>query len=278
MARAQALPQVGNGVAHYELPGPADRRNLSMRRQRPRDGGHVPRAAHASKHDPAMTSSSPQDKHKATTVLLVDDHPVVRDGFAEVINREADLTVCAAAEDRSGALEAIEKKKPKLVVIDLTLKNSSGMELIKDIHARWPDLLILVVSMHNENLYAERVLRAGARGYITKQQATHDILRAIRRVLGGGIYLNETTGAAVLARLASAPQAREDAILDQLTDRELQVFELTGQGFNTREISAQLHIDMKTVETYRLRIREKLNLESSSELLKLAIRWREDRL
>ncbi|HLH55575.1 MAG TPA: response regulator transcription factor [Verrucomicrobiae bacterium] len=225
-----------------------------------------------------MTSSSPQDKHKATTVLLVDDHPVVRDGFAEVINREADLTVCAAAEDRSGALEAIEKKKPKLVVIDLTLKNSSGMELIKDIHARWPDLLILVVSMHNENLYAERVLRAGARGYITKQQATHDILRAIRRVLGGGIYLNETTGAAVLARLASAPQAREDAILDQLTDRELQVFELTGQGFNTREISAQLHIDMKTVETYRLRIREKLNLESSSELLKLAIRWREDRL
>jgi DNA-binding NarL/FixJ family response regulator len=213
-----------------------------------------------------------------TRVLLVDDHPVVRDGFAEVINRESDLTVCAAAEDRPGAVRAIETSQPHLVVIDLTLKNSSGMELIKDIHARWPDLLILVVSMHNENLYAERVLRAGARGYITKQQATRDILQAIRRVLGGGIYLNGTTGAAVLARLASKPQVEEDAVLDLLTDRELQVFELTGQGFNTREISSQLRIDMKTVETYRLRIREKLNLESSSELLKLAIRWRQDRL
>jgi DNA-binding NarL/FixJ family response regulator len=225
-----------------------------------------------------MTALANSGKAKATRILLVDDHPVVRDGFAEVINRESDLTVCAAAEDRAGALQAIETTRPGLVVIDLTLKNSSGMELIKDIHARWPKLLILVVSMHNENLYAERVLRAGARGYITKQQATRDILQAIRRVLSGGIYLNETTGAAVLARLASNPQAKEDAVLDQLTDRELQVFELTGQGFNTREISNQLRIDMKTVETYRLRIREKLNLENSSELLKLAIRWRQDRL
>jgi DNA-binding NarL/FixJ family response regulator len=225
-----------------------------------------------------MSASSDSAKTKPTRILLVDDHPVVRDGFAEVINRESDLTVCAAAEDRAGALQAIETTRPGLVVIDLTLKNSSGMELIKDIHSRWPKLLVLVVSMHNENLYAERVLRAGARGYITKQQATRDILQAIRRVLSGGVYLNETTGAAVLARLASKPQSKEDTVLDQLTDRELQVFELTGQGFNTREISNQLRIDMKTVETYRLRIREKLNLESSSELLKLAIRWREDRL
>jgi len=225
-----------------------------------------------------MSASSDSAKTKPTRILLVDDHPVVRDGFAEVINRESDLTVCAAADDRAGALQAIETTRPGLVVIDLTLKNSSGMELIKDIHSRWPKLLVLVVSMHNENLYAERVLRAGARGYITKQQATRDILQAIRRVLSGGVYLNETTGAAVLARLASKPQSKEDTVLDQLTDRELQVFELTGQGFNTREISNQLRIDMKTVETYRLRIREKLNLESSSELLKLAIRWREDRL
>jgi DNA-binding NarL/FixJ family response regulator len=226
-----------------------------------------------------MTAIGNSGKNKTTRILLVDDHPVVRDGFAEVINREPDLSVCAAADDRAGALQAIETMRPGLVVIDLTLRNSSGMELIKDIHSRWPKLLILVVSMHNENLYAERVLRAGARGYITKQQATRDILQAIRKVLSGGFYLNETTGAAVLARLASKPQAeQEDVVLDQLTDRELQVFELTGQGFNTREISNQLHIDMKTVETYRLRIREKLNLDSSSELLKLAIRWREDRL
>ena len=225
-----------------------------------------------------MNSAGTHGKSKATRLLLVDDHPVVRDGFAEVINREPDLTVCAAAEDRAGALQAIETAKPNLVVIDLTLKDSSGMELIKDIHARRPDLLILVVSMHNENLYAERVLRAGARGYITKQQATRDILQAIRRVLGGGVYLNETTGAAILARLAAKPQAEEDAVLDLLTDRELRVFDLTGQGFNTREISSQLRIYMKTVETYRLRIREKLNLGSSSELLKLAIRWRQDRM
>ena len=225
-----------------------------------------------------MTAFDKSGKTKAVRILLVDDHPVVRDGFAELINRESDLTVCATAEDRSGAVDAIEKTAPQLVVIDLTLKNSSGMELIKDIHVRWPELLLLVVSMHNENLYAERVLRAGARGYITKQQATRDILQAIRRVLSGGIYLNETTGAAVLARLAANPQVKEDTVADLLTDRELQVFELTGQGFNTREISSQLRIDMKTVETYRLRIREKLNLENSSELLKLAIRWKQDRL
>jgi len=225
-----------------------------------------------------MSSQVKPGKNKAVKILLVDDHPVVRDGFAELINREPDLSVCAAAEDRWGAIQAVEQTAPKLVVIDLTLKNSSGMELIKDIHVRWPELLLLVVSMHNETLYAERVLRAGARGYITKQQATRDILQAIRRVLAGGIYLNETTGAAILARLAAKPQIKEDTISDLLTDRELQVFELTGQGFNTREISGQLRIDMKTVETYRLRIREKLNLDSSSELLKLAIRWKQERV
>jgi DNA-binding NarL/FixJ family response regulator len=225
-----------------------------------------------------MSLPNQREKSATTRILLVDDHPVVRDGFAEVINRETDLTVCAAAEDRAGALQAIEHSHPDLVIIDLTLKNSSGMELIKDIHTQKPALLILVVSMHNENLYAERVLRAGARGYITKQQATRDIVQAIRRVLGGGIYLNETTGTAVLARLAAKPHSEGDVVLDSLTDRELQVFELIGQGFNTREIAKALHIDMKTVETYRLRIKEKLNLGSSSDLLKLAIRWKQDRL
>ena len=225
-----------------------------------------------------MTPLPQHPKAKATRILLVDDHPVVRDGFAEVINREADLTVCAVAEDRAGALKAIETAGPNLVVIDLTLKNSSGLELIKDIHVRWPNLLVLVVSMHHENLYAERVLRAGARGYITKQQATRDILLAIRRVLAGGIYLNETAGAAVLQRLAAKPQPEGEAIEDLLTDRELQVFELTGQGFSTREIAGQLRIDIKTVETYRIRIKEKLHLESSSDLLKLAIRWGQDQL
>ncbi len=206
----------------------------------------------------------------------MDDHPVVRDGLAEAINHESDLTVCATAEDRQEALQAIERTKPELVVVDLMLKSSSGLELIKDIHVRWPQLLMLVVSMHDETLYAERVLRAGARGYITKQQATRDILLAIRRVLGGGIYLSEKTASTVLARLTSQPQAVSDSIADVLADRELQVFEMTGRGLTTREIAEQLRIDMKTVDTYRTRIKEKLNLESTSELLKVAIRWNQE--
>ena len=223
-----------------------------------------------------MTHSPDTPKGKPTRIILVDDHPVVRDGLAEAINHESDLTVCATAEDRQEALQAIERTEPELVVVDLMLKSSSGLELIKDVHARWPRLLILVVSMHDETLYAERVLRAGARGYITKQQATRDILRAIRKVLSGGIYLSEKTASTVLARLTSQPQAVSDSIADVLADRELQVFEMTGRGLSTREIAEQLRIDMKTVDTYRTRIKEKLNLESTSELLQLAIRWNQD--
>ena len=214
---------------------------------------------------------------KPTRIALVDDHPVVREGLAENINRERDLTVCAQAEDHRGALAAIESTKPDLIVIDLMLKNSNGLELIKDIRARWPGLLILVVSMHDETLYAERVLRAGARGYITKQEATRNILVAIRRVLAGGIYLNEQTSSTILARLAASPGPTGDSVADLLADRELEVFERIGQGLNTREIAMQLHIDMKTVDTYRARIKEKLKLETSSELLKLAIHWNQER-
>ena len=215
-------------------------------------------------------------KPKATRILLVDDHPVVRDGLADAINHEPDLTVCATAEDRPEAMAAIERTRPDLVVIDLMLKSSSGLELIKDVHVRWPRLLILVVSMHDETLYAERVLRAGARGYITKQQATRDILLAIRKVLGGGIYLSERTASTVLSRLTSQPQAASDSIADKLADRELQVFEMIGRGLSTREIAEHLRIDMKTVDTYRARIKDKLNLESTSDLLKLAICWNQE--
>src|SRR5579859_5063238 len=224
-----------------------------------------------------MGQAKDNSKEQATRIVLVDDHPVVREGLAESINKENDLVVCAQAEDHRAALQAIESTKPELVVVDLMLKDSSGIELIKDVHARWPRLLILVVSMHDETLYAERVLRAGAQGYITKQQATHDILVAIRRVIGGGIYLNERTASAVLARLAAKPQTASHAIPDLLADRELEVFELTGRGLSTREIAGQLRIDVKTVDTYRARIRDKLNLKSSSELLQLAIRWNQSR-
>lgn len=220
-----------------------------------------------------MSAAALTGKAKAVRILLVDDHPVVRDGLAEAINREHDLTVCAVAEDRAGALQAVQTSQPDLAIIDLTLKDSSGLELIKDLQVRWPKLLVLVVSMHEENLYAERVLRAGARGYMTKQQATRDVVPAIRRVLAGGIYLNEATASAVLSRLAAKPGTAGGSPLDCLTDRELQVFELTGIGLSTREIATRLRIDMKTVETYRTRIKEKLGLTSSSQLLQMAIQW-----
>jgi len=207
--------------------------------------------------------------------MLVDDHPLVRERLGDVINREKDMQVCGEAEERSAAIELINQSPPDLAIIDITLKNSDGLELIKDIHSRWPKLPMLVVSMHDETLYAERVLRAGARGYITKQEATRNILLAIRRILNGHIYLNERVATQILTRIAS-PGAVVSTNLrptDMLADRELQVFELTGHGLNPRQIAERLHIGIKTVETYRARIREKLNLKGGTELLQLAITW-----
>ncbi|HEY5914817.1 MAG TPA: response regulator transcription factor [Verrucomicrobiae bacterium] len=224
-----------------------------------------------------MNEREPIRKLNPARIVLVDDHPAVREGLAESINRESGLAVCGQADDRVAALRVIESTNPDLVVLDLTLKSSSGLELLKDIHARWPQVLILVVSMHDENLYAERVLHAGAQGYITKQEATNKVIHAIRHVLGGGIYLNERMSAAILARRSGQPESGTGSIADLLAERELEVFEMTGQGLSTREIAQQLHIDTKTVDTYRARIRQKLNIDTSSALLKLAIQWNRER-
>lgn len=215
--------------------------------------------------------ANPRRRKSKLRVLIVDDHPLVRERLAEILNRDSELSVCAEAEDRHQAIEEIEKKLPHLAIIDLTLKNSDGLELIKDVHARWPELLMLVVSMHDESLYAERVIRAGARGYITKQEATRDILVAIRTVLDGGIYLNQKIATQMIDRFTSTRATGPSVQL--LADRELQVFELTGRGLNTRQISERLHIGVKTVETYRARIREKLKLKEPTDLLKRAIAW-----
>jgi DNA-binding NarL/FixJ family response regulator len=225
--------------------------------------------------DPFMAAASQTGSkgRKRTRILLVDDHPMVRERLAEIINRESDLEVCAEAEDRYLALDRIREHDPKLVIVDITLKNSDGLELIKDIHAGWPALLMLVVSMHDESLYAERVIRAGARGYITKQQATRSILLAIRRVLDGQVFLSPTMASQIIGRITSPASANACGPFDLLADRELQVFEMTGKGLNTREIAQQLHIGVKTVETYRHRIREKLHLENPTDLLRLAIAW-----
>jgi DNA-binding NarL/FixJ family response regulator len=221
----------------------------------------------------ASKPQAPNKAQKRTRILVVDDHPMVRERLAEVINREADLVVCAEAEDRYEAIETIKARQPTLVIVDITLKNSDGLELIKDIHSRWPGLLMLVVSMHDESLYAERVLRAGARGYITKQEATRSILRAIRRVLDGQIFLNENTASQIIGRLTAPNLENTASPVDSLADRELQVFELTGRGLNTRQIAERLHIGVKTVETYRHRIREKLRIEHATDLLRSAIAW-----
>ena len=209
----------------------------------------------------------------ATRILIVDDHPLVRMSLREVIQRERDLIVCGEAEDREQALAAVAASNPQLAIIDLTLKSSDGMELIKDLRDRFPKVQILVLSMHDETLHAERAVRAGARGYITKQEATTKIMVAIRQVLSGEIYWSEKAAARVASRIATRSRASTGFSVDCLADRELQVFELIGAGRSTRQIAAALHIDVSTVETYRARIKEKLNLKDALDLLQYAIRW-----
>ena len=202
-------------------------------------------------------------------ILLVDPHPLVRERLAEIISREPDLMVCGEAEDWSEAMKVAETQSPSLAIVAQNLKNSDGLSLIRDIHSRWPSLRILVLSMCEDSLYAERVFQAGALGYVSKQQATHKILLAIRRVLAGDIYLSQRTAEQKFRRLTTTAAAATPAEL--LSDRELQVFELTGHGLNICKIASRLKISANTVETYRARIRNKLKLRNSSELLQLAI-------
>jgi DNA-binding NarL/FixJ family response regulator len=220
-----------------------------------------------------MASSNKMGKNGLTRILIVDDHPLVRLSLREFIRREKDLEVCGEAEDREQALAAAEATKPHLAIIDLTLKSSNGMELIKDLRDRYPDVQILVLSMHDETIHAERAIRAGARGYITKQEATTKVMVAIRKILEGEIYWSERAAARVASKIAGPASAVSDSPVDCLTDRELQVFEMIGSGKSTRQIAAALHIDVSTVETYRARIKEKLNLKDSLALLQFAIRW-----
>ena len=209
-------------------------------------------------------------------ILLVDDHPMVRERLAEVIEAEDDLRICGEAEDRKDALQLIEATRPDLAIIDLTLKNSHGLELIKDLTVMHPHVKTLVVSLHDENLYAERVVRAGARGYITKQEATRNILLAIRRVLAGEIYLGGSVTQRIVSKVAGRPSG-SSLFLDRLTDRELEVFEKIGGGLRTGQIADELGVSANTIETYRARIKEKLQIKTGNELLRQAIHWKRER-
>ena len=206
-------------------------------------------------------------------ILLVDDHPLVRQGIRMLVDREEDLGICGEADSASEALRVLETARPDLAIVDLSLKGSNGLELIKDIQIRFPKVLVLVLSMRDEAFYAERVLRAGARGYITKEEGTRVILEGIRKVLSGQIFLSERMASRMIGKFIRADEPQAGSPLEGLTDREMQVFELIGQGLPTREIAAKLHLSPKTVESHRENIKGKLKLDSAAELLRHAIEW-----
>jgi DNA-binding NarL/FixJ family response regulator len=221
-----------------------------------------------------MSRSRIEASKPAAKVLIVDDHPAVREALAIRIGRQRDLEVCGEAADMSAALRLVAETRPDVAVIDISLKTGNGIDLIKRIKGRNPDVRILVWSMHGEALYAERALRAGALGYINKDQATHRIVEAIRRVLEGKAYLSEAMTARLLQRaVGRAPGEVTGSLLDVLADRELEVFRLIGEGVKTADIAERLHLSAKTVETYRTRIRRKLDLSDGTKLAHYATQW-----
>jgi DNA-binding NarL/FixJ family response regulator len=203
----------------------------------------------------------------------VDDHPVVLQGLVQILSQEPGLLVCGQALNADGALQAIAELNPDLAIIDISLHGTSGLDLIKTLKDRHPQLPVLVLSMHDESFYAERSLRAGAKGYIMKEEATDKLLIAMHRVLEGEIYLSETMSSKLLSQLVHRPRRREGSAIDLLGDRELEVFQLLGHGYTTREIAEKLHLSAKTVESHREHIKEKLKLKSAVQLIQYAFHW-----
>jgi len=210
---------------------------------------------------------------RKTKVMIVEDHPLFRERIALLINKEPDMEVCGEADNIRDAMEVIMTSKPDAAVVDITLKGSSGLELIKDMKAQGIELPVLVLSMHDESLYAERVIRAGAKGYITKDEASDKVMQAIRKVVGGEIYLSEGTTSRLLKSLSDGKGNAEGPAINRLTDRELEVFQLIGKGKATREIAESLNLGLTTIDTYRARIKEKLNIRNATELIHQATEW-----
>jgi DNA-binding NarL/FixJ family response regulator len=221
------------------------------------------------------TKEKAADGSKAR-VLILDDLPIIRERMAELIQAEPDLMVCGEADDAREAMRMIGTTGPRLVVTSLSLKNGHGLDFVKDVHSNHPQLLILVFSLYDELVYAERAIRAGARGFIRKQESTRELLRAIRYVLEGEIYMSERVTVTKVTRFFSRSSIKKMASLEQLSDRELQVLQLVGQGQSTRQIARALSVDVKTIETYRARIKVKLNLVTAPELADYARKWLEE--
>jgi DNA-binding NarL/FixJ family response regulator len=220
----------------------------------------------------AIKNQSVSRKPKSK-VLLVDDHAILRQGLVRMISQEADLEVCGEAEEGPKAFEMVSKLRPDVVLVDISLKGSNGIELTKNLKARWPELPILVLSMHDESLYAERALRAGSLGYIMKEEAIDQVLVAIRSVLKGEIFLSEKMKSKMLQHLAGAKSKSVSSPIEHLTDRELEVFRLIGEGRSTRQIAEELRLSVRTVEAYREYIKSKLNLKNATELVQHAFHW-----
>ncbi len=214
---------------------------------------------------------SVRTKHR---VFVVDDHPIVRQGIALLIDQEPDLEVCGEAEEAESALAAIAASRPDVVVLDISLPGPDGIDFLKTLRATDPALPVLVLSMHDESVYAERAIRAGANGYIMKQEATENVLVALRRILRHEMYVSDRMASAMLRQLASGAGRTGQAPIERLSDRELEVFRLIGGGHGTRKIADELHLSVKTVESYQAHIKEKLALQSSRALVQRAIEWR----
>ncbi len=208
-------------------------------------------------------------------LLIVDDHPVIRRGLAELLDLEPDLCVDGEAADSAQAQAELRAKPFDLALVDISLRGVSGIDLLKDLKIHWPDLPVLIVSMHDEMLYAERALRGGARGYVMKYEPLERIIGAIRRVLAGHIYVSEAINARILRRMMDGATSKKGSgqLIDALTNRELEVFQFIGRGRGTRDIAAEMHVSVKTVETYRAHIKDKLQLHTASELMRFAVDW-----
>jgi DNA-binding NarL/FixJ family response regulator len=208
-----------------------------------------------------------------TRILIVEDHEIFRLGIKELINHEHDLTVCSEAEDVDTARELIRRLHPDLAIIDITLKKSNGMDLVKEISAHHRGMKTLVLSMHDELLYAERSIQAGAQGYIMKQETSRSIVKAIRHILAGNIYVSQDIMDNLLNRVRSGQETLDKSPVESLSDREIAVLRMIGQGRSTGDIAAEMNLSVSTISTYRERIKEKLNLKNAAELVRYAVHW-----
>jgi DNA-binding NarL/FixJ family response regulator len=213
-----------------------------------------------------------KNKAKTASVVLIEDHRMFREWLGTMLTQEGDFTICGATDNIADAMEIIRRTKPDIAVVDVTLRGSSGLELIKNLKAEKMDVPVLVLSMHQEELYAERALQAGARGYISKHEGGSTLIEAIRKVIGGEVYLGEKVTARLLQRMSGSVVDKPSG-LNAFTDRELEVFQMVGMGYNSRQIAEQIHLGESTVETYRARIREKLGIKNAAELYAHAARW-----